>query len=149
MKNRKIISILIFFFVSQFICSDDRSIYAGKWKSDDGQFEINISLKKYHIKFEQVIVKKKNLRNFNFEFLYGEEAIVPFLFISSEEKNVEKGYWYHEHRLYLTIGSANKDDNYNLIRGFYEVSKTRDDEHGTMEIEFYPIELIKVVVARQ
>lgn len=138
------IIVLIFTIVSKGN-SVDPSIYWGDWKTKGDIINIEINITEN----ESIRIKldKKFLENVKYEFIYGKNTTVPFLHIHSLEENVKHGYLYFEHHLYLIIGSKGKceyPEEYNIIRGFYQYSKTINDHYGTMENTCCPIELIKV-----
>ena len=110
------------------------SIYWGKWKNCNDNFEIEINIKENDE--PNVKLNGKNLNNLTFEYKHAKGALIPFLFIGSSKAKID-------YNLYLIIGHNGNlkiNSKHNTIRGFLEIVKVIDN-HGSTSIKYHPIEL--------
>ena len=135
----KIVSIALFLIFLQGICyAADPSIYFGTWKTKDGHPEIILMIKsETDITLE---INKKLIGNPEADFVYTKSGKMPFLSLATEGANLT-------HYLYLIIGSnhtVRDAADYNVLRGFYAVSKPAEPRYKRGHIKYYQIELFRV-----
>ena len=134
-----ILSIALCLLFLQGLCyAADTSIYFGTWKTKDGHPEIMLSIKsETDVTLE---INKKLIANPESDFIYSKVGKMPFLCLLSEGAE-------STHYLYLIIGSTHtiKDAaDYNVLRGFYAVSKPAEPRYKKGHIKYYQIELFGV-----
>jgi hypothetical protein len=134
-----IVSIAIFLIFLKGICyAADPSIYFGTWKTKDGHPEIILMIKsETDVTLE---INKKLISNPESDFTYSKSGKMPFLSLVAEGADLT-------HYLYLIIGSNHnvKDAaDYNILRGFYAISKPAEPRYKKGHIKYYQVELIKV-----
>ncbi len=134
-----IVSIALFLVFLKGTCyAVDLSSYYGTWKTKDGHPEIILIIKSgTDVTLE---IHKKLISNLESDFAYSKLGKMPFLCLVSEGAALT-------HYLYLIIGSNHnvKDaSDYNILRGFYAVSKPAEPRYKKGHIKYYQIELFKV-----
>ena len=134
-----IVSIALFLIFFEGTCyAADSSIYFGTWKTKDGHPEIILLIKsESDVTLE---INKKLISSLESDFTSSKSSKIPFLSLVSEEVDLT-------HHLYLIIGSNHnvKDAaDYNVLRGFYAVSKSAVPRYKKGHIKYYQIELFKV-----
>jgi len=116
----------------------DPSIYDGTWKTRNGKPVITIIIKsEAEVTLE---INKKLIGNLEFDFCYCNVGAMPFFCLLSEDGDFI-------HYLYFTIGSTRKMNglpDYDVLKGFYELSKFVEPEREKLDIKYYPVELFRV-----
>jgi hypothetical protein len=133
--------------LATFCYSIDRSVYVGTWKSG-GNENITIVI---NGNFDIVVyARNKKLPNIEFIIDYAKNgnitSAIPFLYIESHDGNdIEETFS-------LIIGfkgiwNAKNDNTYNVLRGFYEVSKIISND-GELDERSIPIEFKRNMLNR-
>ncbi len=129
---------IILLFLESICYAVDPSIYFGKWKTKSGKPEITITINsRSNVTLE---INKNIINNLEFEFCHCKLGGMYFLSLWSQEK-------YLIHYLYFSIGSTRKirgAADYNVLRGFYELSEFIKPELEELDVQYYPLELIRV-----
>ena len=142
-STQKKLILLIAFFIAINCYSIDRSVYIGKWKSVNND---NLSIVINNDFIVEVFIGNKKLPNIRFIIDYAKNSCVssalPFLYIESQiEDDIENTF-------YLIIGfkgiwNAKHNNDYNVLMGFYEVSKIINND-GELDERSIPIEFRKM-----
>jgi len=123
----------------------DPGIYEGVWRTENDGPQITLVIHQDPQQVE-VSINQQPLGNVEVNYLYGQSAAYPFLFIHASEAagSDHPDYSEYDHALYLIIGAleAGIGRASGLLRGFYEFSRVKNDHHGTVESASYPVELV-------
>lgn len=128
--------------INQNALAVDPSIYMGRWETKTKELSMVLEI------YDEVIISIDN-RNFDKqkpEYLYGKSAIFPFLFLRVHlDLDSKTGYLYEDHEIYLIVGETEEEGTMHglKLRGFYEISRTKDDHYGSTVSKSYPIELFR------
>lgn len=142
MKNihnykRKLLCMLLLLLITSICYSVDPSIYNGKWVSKTEELTIEIIICDNGVK--NVKVNNKFLENIKFDFVYGKNATIPFLYIFSDDGKKENDNMGITHSLYLIYGCPENRDS-NIMTGIYELAKIRNDHYGTVDSKEFLVE---------
>jgi hypothetical protein len=142
-STQKKLIFLIAIFIAINCYSIDRSVYVGTWKSGNNENIFIVINNNFNI---DVYVRNKKLPKIEFIIDHAKKGNVtsamPFLYIESHNGGDI------ENTFFLIIGfqgiwNAKHDNDYNVLSGFYEVSKIINSD-GELDERSIPIEFKKI-----
>lgn len=120
----------------------DKGVYEGEWAIQNPAMTLKITGQD-----ARFTVDGKTYTDSTPEYFYGQLATFPFLYLEADEKSNDLNYTQNEHRFYLIIGEDGKDAKGEAklgLRGYYDFSRIRNDHHGTVESQSYPLQMERV-----
>lgn len=137
MKLIRLLLLILVLTFSTMVYAVDKGVYEGQWKSTTPA--ITLKIKPTSVSF---IINNKTYTSTTPQYLYGQLATFPFLYIRVQEPSTNKKYAFYEYRFYLIMGEEKASTTAKgklKLRGYYDWAKIQKGGNGLVENQTYPI----------